>query len=300
MNLLSRFYYVLKEGSLQMFRSRGLSTAVIVIVAATLLQLSLFLGLSRILDRALSQAREKFEMALFLSPSADSSDLKRIEQNLSSDPRVASVKVVTKEEALEEFRKDPEIDQMLQALGENPLTDSLTIVLKKDVADKLDDLVAQLRQDSKIEEVDYGKNEWETVSNLSRLVRWVGLFLGGFVFLTALFIVASTFTLVLWARREDLVLMARMGAPTWLRWGPYLWEGTLQGFLGACAGIGLLEILHHLMGMFLQSFKGTDLFLEGSSMDWWSLYPTLLFLGVVLGGLGAFWALQKKWIKDLQ
>jgi cell division transport system permease protein len=121
MNFFPRLFFVLKEGFLQLFRTRGLTIAVIVIVAATLLQLSLFLGISRVLDRALLSARQKFEMVLFLSPSADPSDLKRIQDQVSTDPRVASVKVVTKEDALQDFRKDPQIDQMVQALGKIPL-----------------------------------------------------------------------------------------------------------------------------------------------------------------------------------
>lgn len=299
MNGFSRLFFVLKEGFLQFLRTRGLSTAVVVIVAATLLQLSLFLGLSRVLDRALVSAREKFEMAVFLSPSAEASDLKRIQDLLNSDPRVASAKLVTKDQALEEFRKDPEIDKMVQALGENPLTDSFTVALKKDASGKLDDLASRLKSDPQVEEVDYGKNEWETVANLSRIVRWVGLAVGGFIFLTALFIVSNTLTLALWARREDMILLARMGAPTWMRWGPYLWEGILQGFLGGVVVVALLEVIRHGAGPALQKYGGIDILLGLPPEEWRSLYSTLVLLGVVLGVFGAFLALQKKWVREL-
>ncbi len=299
MNFISRLMFVLKEGFLQLFRSRGLTTAVIVIVAATLIQLSLFLGISRVLDRALASASEKFEMAVFLSTSADASDRKRIQDWLTADPRVFSAKVVTKEEALQEFRKDPEIDQMVQALGENPLTDSFSVILKNDAAEKIDDLVDKLRKDPRVEEVNYGKNEWETVSNLSHVVRWVGLLLGGFVFLTALFIVSNTLTLALWARREDFILLSRMGAPAWMRWGPYLWEGVLQGLIGASLVVIFLETIRHGAGLALEKYGGFDVLLNLPSEEWWSLYSTLILLGTILGASGAFWALQKKWVKEL-
>ena len=299
MNFISRFFFVLKEGFLQLFRTRGLSTAVIVIVAATLIQLSLFLGISRVLDHALGSAREKFEMALFFTPSADASDRKRVQDLLNADMRVASVKVVTKEEALEDFRKDPEIDRMLQALGENPLTDSFSVMLRKESTDNLDDLVEKLKRDPKIEEISYGKSEWEAVSNITRAVRWVGLFLGGFVFLTALFIVSNTLSIALWARREDLILLSRMGAPTWMRWGPYLWEGVFQGFLGAVVVVAFLESVRHGAVVALKQYGGLDVLLALPSGEWWSLYMTLVLLGMILGSLGAFLALQKKWVKEL-
>jgi cell division transport system permease protein len=296
---LSRFFFVLKEGFLQLFRTRGLSTAVIVIVASTLLQLSLFLGISRTLDQALGSAREKFQMAVFLTSASDDSDRKRIQELLLSDSRVASVRLVTKEEAVQDFRKDPEIDQMLQALGENPLTDSFTVILRNDPSEKLEDMVEKLKQDPRIEEVDYGKNEWETVTNLTRVVRWGGLILGGFIFLTALFIVSNTLTLALWARREDFILMARMGAPTWMRTGPYLWEGIFQGFLGALIVVVFFEAVRHWAGMALQKYGGFDILINSAVTEWGSLYLTLILLGMILGFLGAFLALQKKWVKDL-
>ena len=300
MTLFGRLFYVLKEGFLQLFRTRGLSMAVIVIVAATLLQLSFFLGLSRVLDHALGTAREKFEMAVFLAPSADSSDHKRLQDFLTNDPRVASISLVTKEQAMEEFRKDPEIDRMVQALGENPLTDSFTVVLKKEATENLDDLVEKLKQDPKVEEVDYGKTEWETVSSLTRTVRWVGLVVGGFIFLTSLFIISNTLTLVLWARREDLILMARMGAPAWMRLGPYVWEGILQGFLGAFGVVVFLELGRHIAGAALQKYGGLDILLDLPASDWGGLYLNLLFLGAILGFFGALLALRKKWVREIR
>src|SRR6185369_2527783 len=131
---LSRLSFMLKEGLRQTIQAKGLSVAVIVIAAATLLQLSIFLGISKSFQYALTSVQEKLEMAVFLSPGASDNDVKVLQNYLAADPRVASVRVVTKEDAVREFRKDPKIDKMLQVLGENPLTDSLSVVLKAERA----------------------------------------------------------------------------------------------------------------------------------------------------------------------
>ncbi len=300
MNSWQKLVYVLKEGLSQLFRFPGLSTAVVVIVAAALVQVSLFLGISKVLDNALLSARQKFEMAIFLTPGAVPSDLQRLQERLSADPRVASVRVVGKDEALKDFRKDPDVDRMVQALGENPLTDSLSVVLKKDVSEKIDDLVEAMKKDPAVEEVDYGKGEWEAVSNLSRLARWVGWFLGAFVFLTALFIVSNALTLALWARREEWVLLSRLGAPSWMRWGPYLWEGLVKGLLGAGLGMLVLESLKLALGWFLPKSGGMEMFINLPGMDWGSLYLTLVLLGAMLGFAGSLWAVRKEWAGDLR
>jgi cell division transport system permease protein len=300
MSFLSRLAFVLKEGFLQLVRAKGLSTAVIVIVAATLVQLSIFLGITRVLDNVLGSAREKFELAIFLSPGADVSDRNRVLYLLNADPLVASVKVVTKEEAIQEFRKDPEIDRMMQALGENPLTDSISAALKQDAPGKLEDLVDKLKKTPKVEEVNYGKGEWETVSKITQTVRWVGLILGVLIFLAALFIVSNTFALALWAKREYLTQLSRMGAPTWMRWGPFILEGILQGLLGSALVVGLLEIARYAFTASLQPYGGFQALLQLPGGQGPGLYTTLMLLGVILGVLGAFLALQKKWVKDLQ
>jgi cell division transport system permease protein len=299
MNFIFRLGYVIKEGILQVIRAKGLSVAVVVIVAATLLQLSLFLGVSRVLDHLFASNNQKFEMAVFLSASTTQADTARIQDFLSHDPRVDSAQLVSKEAALAEFRKDSTIDEMVKALGENPLTDSFTVVLKNDAIDQADSLAADLKKDSSVDDVSYGKGEWETLSNLIRVIRWAGLMMAGLVFLTALFIVANTLTLALWGRREDMLSMSRLGAPGWMRWGPYLCEGIFQGFLGSVIVTLVLEVIRRAAGEALQKYGGFDILNALPAEEWISLYLHLMVMGIVIGAMGAFWALQKKWVKEI-
>ena len=299
MNFIFRLGYVIKEGILQVIRAKGLSVAVVVIVAATLLQLSLFLGVSRVLDHLFASNNQKFEMAVFLSASTTQADTARIQDFLSHDPRVDSAQLVSKEAALAEFRKDSTIDEMVKALGENPLTDSFTVVLKNEAINQADSLAADLKKDSSVDDVSYGKGEWETLSNLIRVIRWAGLMMAGLVFLTALFIVANTLTLALWGRREDMLSMSRLGAPGWMRWGPYLCEGIFQGFLGSVIVTLVLEVIRRAAGEALQKYGGFDILNALPAEEWISLYLHLMVTGIVIGALGAFWALQKKWVKEI-
>jgi len=257
------------------------------------------LGVSRVLDHLFASNNQKFEMAVFLSASTTQADTARIQDFLSHDPRVDSAQLVSKEAALAEFRKDSTIDEMVKALGENPLTDSFTVVLKNDAIDQADSLAADLKKDSSVDDVSYGKGEWETLSNLIRVIRWAGLMMAGLVFLTALFIVANTLTLALWGRREDMLSMSRLGAPGWMRWGPYLCEGIFQGFLGSVIVTLVLEVIRRAAGEALQKYGGFDILNALPAEEWISLYLHLMVMGIVIGAMGAFWALQKKWVKEI-
>jgi len=298
-NLISRLGYVFKEGFLQVVRAGGLSVAVIIIVAATLLQLSLFLGVSRVLDHVFSSTTQKFQMTVFLTATAGKSDVQDLQTALGKDARVESVQWVSKETALQEFRKEPAVDQMVKARGENPLTDSLTIALKADAVHQADALADELRKKTGVEDVSYGKGQWDKVSNLARVIRWSGFIMACVVFLTALFIVSNTLTLALWGRREDMVSMVRLGAPGWMRWGPYLSEGLFQGLIGAMLVTILLEAVRRFVGQALEKYGGFDILSALPFSEWLDLYLHLVVIGGVLGLLGAFWALQKKWVKEL-
>ncbi len=289
--------FVLRESVLQLLRGKGMSASVVAIVAAALVQLSIMVGVTRVLDRALVSAKDRFELTVFLSGSAVAEDRGRVEGLLKNDARVASVVLLTKEEALSEFRKDPDIQRMLEALGENPLTDSLTVVLKPEVSEKLDDMVGRLEADPGVEEVHYGRGEWEAVSRLIRAVRLIGSGLAGLVFLASLFIISNALALMLASRRQELSLLLRLGAPSWAQGGPFLLEGLMHGILGAGLSVLFLAGARQILRRFTLASGTLNGAVHLPSADWFSLYLLLGLLGAVLGFLGAWMALRTSWTK---
>jgi cell division transport system permease protein len=230
---------------------------------------------------------------VYLHPDAGPSDRDRVRRILETDPKVASVKVVTKEESLEEFRHDPEVERMVKALGENPLNDSLSAALKPGMVESLDDLLARLKADSAVEEVDSGSGEWQAVSRLGRSARFLGALWCVLMLLAAGWTVSSTLSLVSRAHREEFQLLERLGAPPWALTGPFLWEGVLQGLLGALTamlGVVLLALVFTAVvgpSGLLQSF------LNPPWKDWFGMGLVLAGLGGLLGGYGA-WAAGRR------
>jgi cell division transport system permease protein len=77
-------------------------------------------------------------------------------------------------------------------------------------------------------------------------VRSAGLGLGVVLALATLLIVTNTIRLAVYARRDELEILALVGASrTFLR-VPFLIEGLLQGAVGGLLGVGLLFAIFHV------------------------------------------------------
>jgi len=294
---LFKVFFVLREGVLAVVRGKGLSASVVGIVAAALLQLAVVVGVTRALDRALVSAKDRFELTVFLSANAGEKDRSRVETLLSGDARVASVSLLTKEQALEDFKRDPEIARMLDALGENPLTDSMSVILKPEAIGRLDDLAEILEKDPGVDEVQYGRGEWETVSRLIHSVRLAGILLASLVLAGALFIVVNALALMLASRRYEFRLLSRLGAPDWAKAGPFLLEGLLHGVLGSGLAVVLLEVGRRLLARAVVGSGPLNAAVHLPDADWFLMYGLLLAAGAALGLIGALLALRSPWVR---
>jgi cell division transport system permease protein len=288
MTWFPRLRFVLSEGWRRLRREKDRTWAVSGIVGAALLQVALVLLALRGFDHALEAVQGRFEMTVFLSSSAKPEDRERVRKLLESDTRVASVQVVTKEDALKEFRHDPDVDRMVTALGENPLTDSLSASLKSSAGEDLGDLIARLKADASVEDVDSGSGEWQAVSRLAQSARVLGILWGILVFLAAAWTVSSTLALVSRAHREEFLLLERLGASPWARVGPFLWEGILQGLLGAVMAVASAA----LMGLAFILLMGRNGMLQAffalPTQEAFQLAAVVAVLGGILGGMGAW------------
>jgi len=175
---------------------------------------------------------------------------------------VERVELVTRDAALERFRDRLGGGALLEALEANPLPASIEVTLADgaDGAEEAGALAAALRALPEVEEVAGGEAWVEGYARALALVRGAGLGLGAILALATLLIVANTIRLAVYARRDELDILALVGASrTFLR-VPYLLEGVIQGTLGGALGIALLYGLFRIavpqLGDALELFLG--------------------------------------------
>src|SRR5262249_50091133 len=129
---------------------------------------------------------------------------------------------------------------LLDGLDENPLPASLEIVLAPEQRDRtgLDALVKRLSGLPGIAELGYG-HEWvEGYARGVALVRRMAFALGAVLALATLLIVSNTIRLSVYARRDEIEILALVGAGRAFVAAPFLLEGLLEGALGGLLALG--------------------------------------------------------------
>ena len=161
---------------------------------------------------------------------------------VSRAPGVEKVAVVTQAEALVRFEKIAGSAELLEGLEENPLPPSLEITLAPESRTRagIALLEAALAGIEGIDGLAHGEDWIEGYARAISLARGLALGIGGVLALAALLIVANTIRLAVYARKDELDILALVGASRTFVRVPFLLEGTIQGLLGGLLALGLV------------------------------------------------------------
>lgn len=208
-------------------------------------------------------------------------------------PGVESVEIVTKTEALARFEKIAGGAELLEGLDENPLPASLEITLLPEArnAESIEILERALDGLPGIADLASGQEWIEGYSRAVSLLRGAALGIGAVLGMAALLIVANTIRLAVYARRDELDILALVGASRTFVRVPFLLEGTLQGLLG---GLVALLLVYGAYEMVLPQVRfGLEMLVGRADLRFFTMGESigLVLAGAGLGLLGSLTAL---------
>ena len=284
--------YFIKEVYLSFKRNTWMTLASILTVVLSLFILGFFSIAVLNLNKLANTLESQVQVSVYLKDDIDKEDLDETKQVLENIEGTQSVKYITRDEAMKNF-KDRLGDQqfLLDALDNtNPLPDSFSVVVTtpeqvKEVADVAQTLFT-------VESVSYSQDIINHIFNLTHLIRIVGVALIILLLAAAIFIISNTIRLTVFARRKEIAIMKYVGATDWfIRW-PFLLEGIALGFIGGGIAASLLILIYAQISQEIYD-----------AMAFFPLIPQYPFInyivlavlisGIVIGAVGSLISLKR-------
>ncbi len=238
----------------------------------------------------------EIQVIAYLDSPPSQSELPGLVKMIKDYPEVDSVLFVSQQEAMARFKERLGNDQgLLEGVSASILPASFEISLLSEYRSQegVSGIIQKLESVLGTKDLRYGQEWLQRFNNFVRMLRYVGMVLGGFLLLAALFIVSNTIKLTLYARRDELEIMALVGATMRFIKIPFMLEGAIQGFVGGLLSLVFLGLSYSLViarslnGFWLTPTDFDLLFLTFSQQ------LILVCSGILLGVLGSLSSLRR-------
>ncbi len=290
----------IKGGWNNFFRNGYLSVAAVSVMLLCLFTVSSLYVIVLTADNVLQNMQEKVNVSVYFKSSVPEESILKAKQDLENYSEIKSVEYVTKEQALENFKKnsasEPVILQSLDEIGGNPLLSYL--IIQANDPNQYEMVGAYLGNASfkdDISRVNYGKNK-EVIDRLNSIVaevRKIGLGVAGLFSIISLLIIFNTVRITIYTHRKEVEVMRLVGASNTFIRLPFIFEGIIYGLVASIISTLLLFIALKSSERFtthlIPSVNMISLFLSNLVV----IFGMQLLIGALLGSISSWFAIRK-------
>lgn len=203
----------------------------------------------------LNYFESKPQITVFFTDKASETEINALKNTLEQTLKIASIKYVTKEEALSIYREQNKNDPLLL---EMVTADILPASLEVSATDPkyLMKLEPIIKNADGVEEVVYQKDVVDSLLSWTNAIRIVGMILVGLLALNSFLIVMTVIGMKIALRREEVEILTLVGGTPWYIRLPFLLEGGFYGTVGALLAWIVITPLIIWLQPFLLSFLG--------------------------------------------
>jgi cell division transport system permease protein len=289
-------------GSLGRLANHPFATLMTMGVIAVALALPLFLNLFLTNVRtATGNWNEALDLSVYMDKRASAVQTASVAKQLRRRDDVAAVRVITADQALAEFRNNSGFGKALDALGDNPLPDTLivtpilanstpqgTAALKTAIAAMADVQAVQL------------DTEWvKRLHAMLDILRRVVLLTAGLLGAGVVLIVGNTIRLDILNRRTEIEVMKLVGASDGFARRPFLYSGVWYGLGGGLMALILVALAAAVLARPVESLAklyGSQFHLQGLGF---TTGAQVLGLAAALAWLGS-WLAATRHIRGIE
>ena len=264
-------------------------------ITAMLLILGLFFVLLTNITLAMNAVKEDFEtLQVYLLDETTKEQADTMMETIKGYSGVEEVKYLSKEQALEDWRKEwKENAHLLDSLPSNPLPNSIVVTVSQ--IEYSDVVVDKLQKLEGIEGVKYYKDTVNKLIRVTNSIKFAGFVIIIFLVIVSVVVVSNTIKLTVLARVREIEIMKYVGATNWFIRGPFLVEGILIGIISSLIAAGLVSVLY---GKVIQNVGDQVFVMLGTplvSVDFLASNLVYIFvsIGVSVGACGSIISMRK-------
>ncbi|MCB9610874.1 MAG: ABC transporter permease [Sandaracinus sp.] len=255
-------------------------------VAGALLALT---NLSALAERWGESAR----MTVYLRDGAQAADVAQLRVVLESLPEVRAVEELTAEDARALFLQHAEVSADLAALPPEVFPPSLELSLATGTdPSRLDAMAARVAQLRAVEDVETYRGWFDRLESLLSAGRGLAGALALLVALCVLAVIGNTIRLAVARRRDEIEVLKLCGATDAFVRGPFVVEGTFQGFAAAALAVMVLFFGFLALRGELDASLAALTGIRAAFLQPWMLVA-LIFGGAFIGAMGSALSLRR-------
>jgi cell division transport system permease protein len=275
-----------------------MTMGVVAVALALPLLLSLFLSN---LSAATGNWNDAFDLSVYMNKKASAARAASVAKQLRQRGDVATVRVITADQALAQFRNDSGFGKALDALSDNPLPDTLIVTPTLPAStpqgtDALKQVIATIADVQAVQlDTEWVKRLHAMLDILRRVVLLTAVLLGAGVVL----IVGNTIRLDILNRRQEIEVMKLVGASDGFARRPFLYSGIWYGLGGGLIALILVAVAAVILAKPVDSLAklyGSQFRLRGLGF---TTAAGVLALAVGLAWLGS-WLAATRHIRSIE
>lgn len=287
-------------------RNAWLSIAAIAVMVITLSIILFSIVANATFSNTIQGITDKIDISVYLKDDVSEQRRNQLIDEIKNVDNVKSVEYVSKERALEDYKKANEnnIDLLLAiSQTDNPLPASLRI--KPDDVNRIDEIRAFIEKPEikalQSDETSYSGDRREAIDNITngtRFLQRIG-FIGIIVFfIVSVLIILNTIQMAIFNRREELTIMRLLGASTWYIRGPFIVETIYYGVVAAIVSVSVCQALFSVPTAVVET-SSIALLLdlkfanEYFTNHFWLILTLQLTVGILIGAVSSLIATRR-------
>jgi cell division transport system permease protein len=297
---------IIRSGAMNFFRNGFVSLSAVLIMTVTLFVIGSVVFMLAGLNASLSEVKNKVDISVYFNTGASESDVLAVKKSLEALPGIVQVEYITKEQALDRFKKRHEGDELtlqaLEELGSNPLGAILNVKAKdpsqyQSIANflKKESSVSGPDEHSPIDLVDYFNNQVviEKLTKIITAAERLGFAVSIILIIISLIIAFNTIRLIIFISRDEISVMRLVGASyKYIRW-PFVISGILYGFVAGLLTIAVFYPLTRWVGSSTANFLGGINLFSYYTNNFGQLFAIIVGSGIVLGACSSYLAVRR-------